>query len=819
MELPRFDEVFGTLVDYMMGKEDAIESLAALRKDFAEKSAAQLSLGAYPDIEDPKFNQRLQKIRDFYVINDPAEIMLNAGAVVAKNKQLGKHQRFVKAYMSPKTGYNGLLLVHAVGTGKTCSAVSVAEMYRPIMSKPALVLTKNAVKVEFQKELGAPGSATYTSNGWSMPIGCAGSYYQKVLGSVKSTDPSAVKDALDHVTRLNYSFMGYEAFANQAERIYKKEGIQGLRQEYSDRVVIVDEAHSLRADTESKRSADLLVLIMKHCSNIKLLLMTATPMYDQPKEIVFLLNLLRINDKKDVLDADAMFDKNGGLMVEGEGMLRTAVQGYVSFVRSNDPRLYPTKIMSHVASGSKQSAWPKFVTDGAPVPEFDSLGTVVVRTELVGDQAALVESLKLGSKSVLEDVEAIETNGSDQSLGPSAQASNVVFPVASGKVISGIAGFNATFTKKTVSGVDFYEYKGEDHVLAEPLLSKYAPKIALICKKILESEGITFIYSNWLSGGAIPMAIALEHMGYTRYGSPPLLSGAKSTRGKYMMYTGRASLMSDVDAALNNVIKRSNSGGDIIKVIIATSAATEGVNFKCVRDVHILDSWWNTSKPLQVVGRATRLLSHQALAEDKRNVTVHYHAASLPGDREGIDHFMYRVAANKQKAISRVLRILRDESVDCAWNSKEHYEKPTGDTLSMTTSTGRNIQVPRGNQDGDPECFFGECTVPCSHNSLMEPAKRNAELFQPLSDDVELVRVVLEALFKSNRVLRMPQILSAFPDTDADLVEMSLVELLERDARIKVDDVYGKFAAYKDFFTVDFPESKTNEGVAVPLTD
>lgn len=818
MVLPRFDEVLDTLVDYMMGKEAAIDKLSTLKKEL-EEQPSQLSIGAYPEIDDPKFNQRLQKIRDFYVIQDPAEIMLSHGAVVSKNKQLAKHQRFVKAYMSPKTGYNGLLLVHAVGTGKTCSAVSVAEMYRPIMAKPALVLTKNAVKAEFQKELGAPGSATFSSDGWTMPIGCAGSYYQKVLGSVKSTDPAAVKDALDHVTRLNYTFLGYEAFANQAERVYKKEGIQGLRQEYSDRVIIVDEAHSLRVDTDSKRSSDLLMLILKHCSNIKLLLMTATPMYDQPKEIVFLLNLLRMNDKKDLLEVDAMFDKNGSLTSDGEVLLREAVQGYVSFVRSNDPRLYPTKLMSHIASGIKQSSWPKFMTDGMPVPDFDTLGTVVVKTELVGDQASLVESLKLGSKSILDNYDSPETSGFDQALGPSAQASNVVFPVSSGKVLSGIAGFNATFTKKTVSGVDYYEYKGNEKVLAEPLLKKYAPKISLICQKILESEGITFVYSNWLSGGAIPMAIALEHLGYTRYGSPPLLSGSKSTRGKYMMYTGRASLMTDVDAALNDVIKRNNSTGDVIKVIIATSAATEGVNFKCVRDVHIMDSWWNTSKPLQVVGRATRLLSHQALDENKRNVTVHYHAASLPGDREGIDHFMYRIAANKQKAISKVLRILRDESVDCAWNSKEHYEKPTGATMTLITSAGKTIKIPRGNHDGDPECFFGECTIPCSYNNLMEPSKRNSELFQPLSDDIELVRVVIEALFNSNKVLRLKQILSAFPETDVDLVEMSLVELLERDARIKVDGIYGKFAAYKDFFTVDFPVLKKNEGAVIPLKD
>ena len=117
MKLPRFKEVFDTLEDYMMGKEEAVATLSLLKKSF-EEDAPQLSMGAYPNIENPKFNQMLQKIRDFYVIQDPAEILINTGTVLNINRQLAKHQRFVKAYMSPKTGYNGLLLVHAVGTGK-----------------------------------------------------------------------------------------------------------------------------------------------------------------------------------------------------------------------------------------------------------------------------------------------------------------------------------------------------------------------------------------------------------------------------------------------------------------------------------------------------------------------------------------------------------------------------------------------------------------------------------------------------------------------------------------------------------------------------
>ena len=40
---------------------------------------------------------------------------------------------FVRNYLSFQTPYNGLLLYHEVGTGKTCSAISVCEEMRSYM--------------------------------------------------------------------------------------------------------------------------------------------------------------------------------------------------------------------------------------------------------------------------------------------------------------------------------------------------------------------------------------------------------------------------------------------------------------------------------------------------------------------------------------------------------------------------------------------------------------------------------------------------------------------------------------------------------------
>ena len=804
--LPYFNEVLTQLISFNNGDVDAAERLEALRSTL-HASEPGLAPGQYPELDDKDFHKRLQRIRDLYVIDDPASVLRSVGAT---GRPLTKAQRFVTAYMHPRTGYNGMLLVHAVGTGKTACAVSVAELYRAIMAKSALVLTKGNVRNEFVKELGNPDAAKYGPAGWTMPVVTVGTAYQKVLSSIKTSDPERMRETMEKVIRKNYTFQGYESFANAAQRAETAGGVAGLRAEYSDRVIIVDEAHSLRTDDASKRSSDLLMKILRVCTNVKLLLMTATPMYDQPREIVFLLNLLRANDKLPLLDADTLFSADGDLV--DERTFREACTGYVSFVRGSNPMLYPTAIKEHVAKGVQPDVWPKHRMDGSPVPHFDQTGTALVRTELVGEQAELI--IKLRSKSCDDD--------QTTALAPVAQASNIAYPTSQGPM-PGEKGLNALFASRLERGVLTFSYR--DHVqraLSQKELPRCAPKIARVVDGIIESQGIQFIYSNWLAGGAIPLALALEERGIVRYGSAPLLTNPSTQRkviGKYIFMTGKAELMENAAAALREVNKKGNMRGNRIKVVIASSAAMEGVNFFCIRDVHLLDGWWNLSRPLQVVGRALRMLSHGALEPEERNVTLHYHAASLPGDREGIDHHMYRVATIKQQAISRVLRILRDESVDCAWNSATLYRAPTGKSLHLKTSLGKVITIPEGNRDGDAECFFGACTKPCKHLHLLAPSKLNNTLFKPLADDLELMRLVIETLFRTRKRLLLKDIVAAVPGVEPDLAKLCVRELLEHGVKMHGMKGRGRFAMYGRYFMVDVVAKKDVVVTTVALAD
>ena len=44
-------------------------------------------------------------------------------------------------------------------------------------------------------------------------------------------------------------------------------------------------------------------------------------------------------------------------------------------------------------------------------------------------------------------------------------------------------------------------------------------KIKSITDNVINSEGVILIYSQYLDAGLVPMALALEEMGFTRYGT------------------------------------------------------------------------------------------------------------------------------------------------------------------------------------------------------------------------------------------------------------------------------------------------------------
>ena len=87
-----------------------------------------------------------------------------------------------------------------------------------------------------------------------------------------------------------------------------------------------------------------LLKLVKYVNNVKLLLLSATPMYNSYKEIVWLVNLMNKNDKRSQIKIGDIFEKNGTFKKGGKQLLLQKTTGYVSFVKGNNPYIFPYRI-------------------------------------------------------------------------------------------------------------------------------------------------------------------------------------------------------------------------------------------------------------------------------------------------------------------------------------------------------------------------------------------------------------------------------------------------------------------------------------------
>jgi hypothetical protein len=285
----------------------------------------------------------------------------------------------------------------------------------------------------------------------------------------------------------------------------------------------------------------------------------------------------------------------------------------------------------------------------------------------------------------------------------------------------------------------------------------YSAKIAQICASIRTptrdgvgfhvSKGIILIYSQYIDSGLIPVALALEELGFTRYGkdskslfktAPPNTPVDVNTmlprKGKepfmparYTMITGDKRLSKNNDADIKAITSINNKDGNIIKVVLISTAGSEGIDLKFIRQVHILDPWYNMNRIEQIIGRAVRNFSHKELPFNERNVEIFLHGTMLVGQdqvqEEAADLYVYRVAEMKAIQIGKISRLLKETAVDCVLNyeqttlTRAHFEemgqKPVQQLLSYYTDEEESIQYKVGDVPFSATCDYGQCEYKC----------------------------------------------------------------------------------------------------------
>ena len=153
---------------------------------------------------------------------------------------------------------------------------------------------------------------------------------------------------VNKIITSSYQFIGYTEFGNIIEKIsslVKDENKQKklLHKKFSDSLIVIDEVHNIRhsSDNPQKKVAINLLKIVKNTINLKLLLLSATPMYNNREEIVWLLNIMNLNDNRPPVHITDIFSKEGE--IHKDTLIAKSI-GYISFLRGENPYTFPYRI-------------------------------------------------------------------------------------------------------------------------------------------------------------------------------------------------------------------------------------------------------------------------------------------------------------------------------------------------------------------------------------------------------------------------------------------------------------------------------------------
>ena len=742
----------------------------------------------YPSLDDPQFNIKISEKKEFndtkydgslYEIEKQAKILCEA------DFELNPHQLFVRNFLSFQTPYNSLLLYHGLGTGKTCSAITIAEEMRTYLKQLGIgqriiVVASENVQNNFKLQLFDERKLKLVDGIWNLKA-CTGNKYLKEINpmNMKGLSKENVIKQIKRIINNSYIFFGYTEFANYIVKKSKvddedltpskrkKEMIKKLKQTFNNRMIIIDEIQNVRItdDNKDKRVAMELFKLVKYADNLRLLFLSATPMYNSYKEIIWILNILNLNDRRSQVELNQIFDKDGNFLIAedgtniGENLLKQKATGYISFVRGENPYTFPYRIFPSLFSPKntfKELSYPRTQLNGTPI--LQPLEHIDVYVNNCGEYqekgyAYIISELKKNSKT---SKEGLPTFDNMESFGYTLLqkpllALNMVYPY------SKLDEANPTFDSKTLIGSTGlkrivkwtettnpptkknFEYKTKEYnnIFSPSEIGKYSSKIKNITNNILNSDGIVLIYSQFIDGGLIPMALALEELGFSRFGtkasnlfkSPPApvidsitfktkeASGDNFRPATYTMITGETALSPDKIFDLKNLTDDDNKNGEKIKVVLISKTGAEGIDFKNLRQVHILEPWYNLNLIEQIIGRAVRTCSHKQLPFIERNVEIFLYGTLFnDSNDEAADLYIYRLAELKAVQIGRVSRALKESSVDCILNIEQtnFTEENMNTIVKQKLSNKLEIDFPIGDKPFTVSCDYMEtCNFKC----------------------------------------------------------------------------------------------------------
>lgn len=641
------------------------------------------------------------------------------------------HQKIITRFLASQTPYDELLLFHDMGTGKTCTAISVIENIRYTKKTPyrgAMIFTRSVpLGKNFINEL-----LFKCTDGRYIP-----EHYERL------TDVEKVR-RVNKIVSDYYEFLTFEVFAKTLKSMTDEE----IKAKYNNLIIVIDEVHNIRLKESEEEDLDIyneFFRFLHLMSNRKVLLLSGTPMKDHPSEIASVMNLILPPElqfaphtfTKDYFNADSTIKP--GMKAD----LEFKLTGRVSYLKAMSTSV------QKVFMGETLGGLRFFKVTGLKMSEFQT---------------------KYYKKAYKKDKE-------EQGVfSYSRQASLFTYPDGT----YGAEGFEQDRyilkrkqrvmlkTKKESQKTSYFMgpelAAAIDHDVSN--VYKYGCKYGFMLETILAHQGKSFAYCEYVNGsGLILLGLLLDHFGYSK------ATGTETTRGKrYALLSYQTSTHNEILRLIARYNQRDNVDGEYIAVVIGSRVISEGITLRNVVHEFILTPHWNYSETAQVIARGWRVGAHSEMRErgDVPKVFV-YQEAALPNSKKvpSIDLDMYKISENKDVAIKQIEHVIKKIAFDCPLNQVRN------------TTEG---------MDGMRECEYTSCDYTCSGTFKEDRPTDDItyNLYYATSDEVHRT---LTAYFKTNFSIQLAQLQAILPKSDKFAVAKAVVDLINSDVQFK--NMYG----------------------------
>ena len=550
----------------------------------------------YPLIGEKDFQKKISKIfKKYKIIKNKSfkDFCFNNST----GQNLQNSQLFVKNYIHPDTKYKSLLIMHGLGSGKTCASLSITENF--IGKKNIILVTQSSLISNYYKELIFPS--------------CTGYKYitKKEYEDIQKYNPQSKEynKIIDNVyERIDkyYMILSYNKFVNNIKNNKINNNL------LKNSIIVIDEVQNIVSEKGSYYKI-IKDMIDKSPDDLKIILLSATPIFDKPIELGLTFNLLKPKNELPIKEFNDIFitiNNKKKYIINNKDKLLDNMIGYISYYKGAPDYTYPKRINKIIKCPMSEYQYSCYIT---------------------------VENSEGGIPN-----------------------SNDIFKLPNNFLLGLRMISNISFPNKKANQIG-YDMLSKTHMKLNNLQT-YSCKMAKLIDKLINKPGLHFVYSNFRKYGGLQTIIKiLDNYGFKNF----LEHGIGKSR--YAVWSGDEKLKEKnlIRNVFNNI---NNTNGSQIKIILGSPAIKEGVSLLRIKYVHVLEPYWNMSRYEQVIGRAIRFCSHKDLSIEKRFVKVYLYIATIPEKIKNkiklVDEHIYDMALDKQYIIQQFEDVLKDSSVD-----------------------------------------------------------------------------------------------------------------------------------------------------------